>query len=56
MQLIKGRAAVKSLKNLIVKQKINLVRLFKQYNMDGDDYLSLTEFNKLILKIDPGLG
>jgi hypothetical protein len=33
---IKGQAAVKNLKNVIIAQKINLVRMFKKYNMDGD--------------------
>ena len=55
-RFLKGYSAVKRLKNLIVKEKINLVRLFKKFNIDSDALMSKEEFIKLIHLIDKDLS
>ena len=43
------------MKNIVIQKKINVLRLFKKYNLDDDGTLNLNEFSKLIKKVDPGL-
>ena len=56
LQKYKAKAIVKDLRDLIIKNNINIERLFRNYNQNDDDVLDQDEFLELIKKIDPKIS